>query len=76
MSGSIGRPASSTPKCVEAMCSASTTPLYRNPCTAAELDAIPYFFSPTDPCVIDPAKYTPGAVTLSQYGVCAGSRPW
>ena len=74
--GSIAARSGRTPKRVAARWAASTLALYRKPCTAAELDGMPYFFRPTDPCVIEPAKKTPGAVVLSQYGVCEGSLPW
>ena len=36
--------------------------------------ATPCLRSPSDACVAFPAKKIPGSVTLSQYGVSAGSR--
>ncbi len=44
------------PKCVRARWPASARALYRNPCTAAEFDGLPYFFIPIEPWVTLPAK--------------------
>ena len=37
---------------------------------------MPCRFKPSEACINVPAKYTPGRLALSQYGVCAGRRLW